>query len=85
MLAGVHFCFSGYFCALGMAGISFLHNSVSIVCVRIPGAWLASRLFPDTLYPMGLASPAGSLLSGIICIAAFLYLQKNRKGRESGA
>lgn len=85
MLAGVHFCFSGYFCALGMAGISFLHNSISIVCIRIPGVWLASRLFPDTLYPMGLASPAGSLLSGIICIAAFLYLQKRRKGRESGA
>ena len=85
MLAGVHFCFSGYFCALGMAGISFLHNSISIVCIRIPGVWLASRLFPNTLYPMGLASPAGSLLSGIICIAAFLYLQKRRKGRESGA
>lgn len=85
MLAGVHFCFSGYFCALGMAGISFLHNSLSIVCVRIPGAWLASRFFPDTLYPMGLAAPAGSLLSGVICIAAFLYLQKRRKGRESDA
>ena len=67
MLAGVHFCFSGYFCACGRSGISFLHNFLSIICARVPGAYLASVYFPDTLYPMGLAAPAGSLLSGVIC------------------
>ena len=38
---------------------------------RIPGAYLASVLYPQTLYPMGLAAPMGSLLSSIICL--FLY------------
>ena len=85
MLAGVHFCFSGYFCACGRSGISFLHNFLSIICARVPGAYLASVYFPDTLYPMGLAAPAGSLLSGVICVAAFVYLQKCRKGREGYA
>lgn len=84
MLAGVHFCFSGYFCALGKSGISFLHNFLSIVCARIPGAYFASVFFPDTLYPMGLAAPAGSFLSGVICIGAFLYMQKHKKGQETG-
>lgn len=79
MLAGVHFCFSGYFCACGKSGISFLHNSLSIVLARIPGAYLASLYFPQNLYPMGLAAPAGSLLSDLICVTAFLYLQRNLK------
>ena len=30
IFAGVHFCFSGYFCACERSGISFLHNSLSI-------------------------------------------------------
>ena len=47
--AGVQFSFSGYFCACGRSGLSFLHNFLSIVCVRIPGAYLTSRLFPQTL------------------------------------
>lgn len=71
IFAGIHFSFSGYFCAYGMSGISFLHNFLSIVLVRIPGAFLASKYFADTLFPMGLAAPAGSLLSVLICVAAF--------------
>lgn len=78
MFAGVHFCFSGYFCAYGLSGISFLHNALSIVCVRVPGAFLASKYFADTLYPMGLAAPGGSLLSVIVCVAAFLLLRKQK-------
>ena len=79
-LAGVHFCFSGYFCAYGLSGISFLHNSVSIVCARIPIAYLASAWFADTLFPMGMAAPAGSLLSVVICLAAYWWMRKDRAG-----
>ncbi len=70
-VAGIQFCFSGYFSAYGKSQYSFLHNIISIMLVRIPGAYLASVLYPDTLYPMGLAAPLGSLLSSVICL--FLY------------
>ena len=70
-VAGIQFCFSGYFSAYGKSQYSFLHNIISIATVRIPGAWFASVLFPATLYPMGLAAPMGSLLSSVICV--FLY------------
>lgn len=79
MFAGIHFSFSGYFCAYGMSGISFLHNFLSIVCVRIPGAYLTSKYFADTLFPMGLAAPGGSLLSALICVAAFLWMKAAMK------
>ena len=79
MLAGIHFSFSGYFCAYGKSGISFLHNVLSIVFIRVPGAFLTSKLFANTLYPMGVAAPCGSLLSVIICVIALYYLRNVKK------
>ena len=79
IFAGIHFCFSGYFCACGKSGLSFLHNIIAVALVRVPGAYLASRLFPHTLLPMGLATAAGSFLGACICVVAFVILQKNAK------
>lgn len=82
VFAGVHFCFSGYFCACGRSGLSFLHNAVAIVCARIPLAYLASRLFADTLFPMGLATVTGSAVSVVICVIAYIWLAGRDRERE---
>ena len=74
IFAGVHFCFSGYFCAYGRSGFSFLHNIISILLVRIPGVYLTSLWFPDNLFPMGIATACGSLLSVIICFILFRWM-----------
>lgn len=79
IFAGVHFSFSGYFCAYGKSEISFVHNLIAILCVRIPGVYLTSKIFPDTLFPMGLATATGSLLSVIICMIAFDWLKKQKR------
>lgn len=79
MIAGVHFCFSGYFCAMEKSSISFIHNIIAIVTARIPIAYFASKSFPNTLYPMGWAAPVGSLISVIICIAAFVIIEIKAK------
>ena len=76
IFAGIHFSFSGYFCACGKSGLSFLHNILAIMLVRIPGVYLTSRIFAATLFPMGLATAAGSLLSVLICLAAFAVIQR---------
>lgn len=76
IMAGIHFCFSGYFCAHGRSEFSFLHNSLSIVCARIPLAYLASKYFVNTLFPMGLATTTGSLLSVIICVCVYIWMEK---------
>lgn len=76
LFGGIHFSFSGYFCARGRSELSFLHNILAIATVRIPGVYLTSQLFPSTLFPMGLATAAGSLLSVIICLIAFAILQR---------
>lgn len=79
IFAGIHFSFSGYFAACGKSYIGFLHNIISITFVRVPGSYLASKYFTDTLYPMGLAAPAGSLVSVAICATAFILLKRKSR------
>ena len=76
MFAGIHFSFSGYFCACGRSGYSFIHNIASIALVRVPGVYLTSKMFPGTLFPMGLTIAGGSLVSVVICAGLFLLLQR---------
>ena len=84
IFAGIHFSFSGYFCACEKSILSFLHNIIAIALVRIPGVYLTSKLFPATLFPMGLATAAGSLLSVIICVIAFAVLSHREKQAQGG-
>ena len=85
VFAGIHFSFSGYFCACGKSVLSFLHNISSVVLVRVPGSYLASTLFPDTLFPMGLASAGGSLLSVMLCILFYLKFCREKNPAAQSA
>mgnify|MGYP000479546912 CR=1 FL=1 len=76
IFAGIHFSFTGYFAACGKSYIGFLHNIIAIVLVRVPGpTWLPGCL-PEPCWPMGLAAPAGSLLSVMICVAAYRWMKR---------
>ena len=79
IFAGIHFSFSGYFCALGLSGISFIHNILSIVLLRIPGVYILSSLYSDNLFPVGLATVSGSVLSSLICVVAYLIISHKNK------
>lgn len=57
---------------------------LKICFIGIPFSYLASKHFANTLFPMGLAAPAGSLLSAIICFVVFIWLnKKNNKNLKS--
>lgn len=72
IFTSIHFCFNSYFCGCNKPTISFVHNLLSIVLIRIPEAYFTSLWFVDTLYPMGLAAPLGSILSSIIYIRYYI-------------
>ncbi len=84
VFAGIHFSFSGYFCACQKSGLSFMHNIIAIVCMRVPGVYVTSKLYPSSLLPMGLATAAGSLISVLICVVAFGVLNKKEKAVLAG-
>lgn len=76
IFAGIHICFSGFFAAYGKSYIGFAHNVLAVAPIRVPGAWLLSNAYSDTLFPMGIASPCGSILSAVICVVAFTVLDR---------
>lgn len=83
IFAGIHFSFSGYFCACGRSELSFMHNIIAIALVRVPGVYITSMLFPTTLFPMGIATAAGSLFSVLICVIAFaIIMHKDKSAAE---
>lgn len=82
IFAAIHFCFSGYFCGCKKSGISFIHNILSVALVRVPGAYFASLYFPETLFPMGIAAPAGSFFSVLICLGFYFIHRKKSKIQE---
>lgn len=79
ILAAVTFCINGYLCGIGKSVYTFLHNVISIFLVRIPAAYFLSLWFPQSLLPMGLASPLGSVAS--ILMLAVILLALHRKER----
>lgn len=76
IFAGIHICFSGFFAANGKSYIGFAHNVLAVALIRVPAAWLLSNAYSDTLFPMGIASPCGSILSAVICVVAFTVLDR---------
>lgn len=63
----------------------FLVPSSLLSTVSAPGAYLASRFFPQTLLPMGLASAGGSLFSSVVCVGFYLWLRHRRNMPESAS
>lgn len=80
VFASIHFCFSGFFTAYGYSIISFIHNVISIALIRVPGAYITSKLFSETLLPMGHLHPLlVPILSALICITVFIVMKKKNK------
>ncbi len=80
VFAAVHYVYTGYFNALGLSGISYVHNIISSVFLRIPGVYFISIMYPRNLYPVGIASASGAVFSAIICLCIYFYLV--RAGRN---
>ena len=82
ILVGVTFALNGYLNGIGNSLVKFIHNTLAIFAVRIPAAFLLSSMFPDTMFPMGFASPLGSLFSIIFLV--FYFSVKNKKLNDVG-
>lgn len=78
-LAGITFSLNGYLCGIGKSLVPFIHNVISIFLVRIPVAYIMSKMFTSSLFPMGLASPFGSLVSLFIIMVYFKFILNTKK------
>ena len=75
LLTSFVFCFNAYFSACGNSMISMIHSLIATFLVRIPLSWMVSRMAEPSLFGIGLAAPAASLFSIVVCVGYFQYLR----------
>lgn len=80
LLVSFVFCMNAYLNARGRSIVCFAHSMVATFAVRIPVTWLMSQITEGNLLLMGIAAPAASLVSIIICVIYFGWMwRKDRR------
>lgn len=74
ILVAFIFCMNGYFNSRGCSWFSLAHSLITTFTVRVPAAYLFSRLPNTSLYVIGWAAPLSTLASLILCIPFLIYL-----------
>ena len=80
LLVAFLFCFIGYFNGCGQTFFVMLQGIVGAFCVRVPVAFLISKVPGVTLFQLGLATPCSTIVQIVLCI---LYFFLNKKGNRT--
>ena len=80
LLTAFLFCFIGYFNGTGDTLFVMLQGVLGAFCVRLPVSWIVSRQSWATLFYIGLATPASTLVQIILC--GFYFAWTMRKQRQ---
>jgi len=76
LLTSFLFCFIGYFNGCGQTLFVMVQGFIGAFCVRLPVALLVSHLVPESLFALGLATPASTAIQIILCMGYFLWQRK---------
>lgn len=77
LLTSFLFCFIGYFNGHGDTVFVMLQGFAGAIGVRLPVAFLMSKVSPGSLFHLGLSTPASTVVQILLCILWFLR-QKER-------
>ena len=74
------FCFIGYFNGCGKTTTVMLQGIIGAFGVRVPVSYFMSKLPDTTLFKIGLATPASTIVQILFCsVCLWLMVQKERK------
>lgn len=79
LLTSFLFCFIGYFNGCSQTTFVMLQGIIGAFGVRLPVSWLMSRQANVTLFHIGLATPASSLVQIILCGGYFWFLLRRQR------
>lgn len=83
ILTAFLFCFIGYFNGYGKTLFVMTQGIVGAFLVRIPVAYLMSRLDGVSLFRIGLATPASSLVQILLCLGYLVILSAGEKKEQA--
>lgn len=82
LLTSFLFCFMGYFNGLEKTVFVMVQGITGAFAVRIPVAYAMSRMQGASLFHIGLATPASSVVQILLCAVYFAILGRRRKRRS---
>jgi len=80
-LTAILFCFIGYYNGCGKTLFVMIQGIAGAFCVRIPVTFLMSNLPDTTLFHIGLATPASSVVQIVMCVIFMMYVVRTEKKR----
>lgn len=84
LLTSFLFCFIGYFNGCSRTTFVMLQGIIGAFGVRLPLSWLMSRQAGVTLFHIGLATPASSLVQILLCGCYFLLTEYTKQRKKNG-
>ena len=81
LLTSFLFCFIGYFNGTGATVFVMLQGIIGAFGVRLPVSWIVSRQAGASLFHIGLATPASSIVQIILCGSYFTVMLRRRKNK----
>lgn len=82
LLTSFLFCFIGYFNGTGNTVFVMLQGIIGAFGVRLPVSWIVSRRPGASLFHIGLATPASSIVQILLCGAFFAVTLRREKQRS---
>ena len=79
LLTSFLFCFMGYFNGCGNTKFVMLQGIIGAFCVRLPISWIMSKQVPVSLFHIGLATPASTIVQIALCMIFFVSLLRRQK------
>ena len=76
MLVAFLFCFIGYFNGRGKTFFVMIQGIIGAFCVRVPVSYFVSRIAGVSLFYIGLATPASTVVQIVLCFICFFVTNK---------
>ena len=83
LLTAIMFVMVGYFNGCGKTFFVMAQGIVGAFCVRIPVSLLMSRIDPVSVFYVGLATPASTLVQIVLCVTYFVMLRRAEEKRAA--
>lgn len=79
------FCFIGFFNGMEKTRFVMIQGVAGAFLVRVPVSFIMSKVFPGSLFAIGLATPCSSIVQIILCVICYCRLKSQDKLKVSDA
>ena len=79
LFTAIFFCYTGFYNGIGRTKFVMIQGIIGAFCIRVPISYLMSIQPDPTLFHIGLATPASSILQLLMCLGFMGVLRYKEK------